>query len=168
MAFTTESPVYSPPSASGSMKAEHDEKKCTNLHAIVNVILAAIGLGVVSLPSIIARCGWVGGILLLLVAALVTDYLICKLHTAVNIHPSGTPIHTYEELGRVCFGRVGQILVVAVVHLTMTGMCSAMLLLLGQNTEKMLPQLSVKVSSSSSPPEASTMGLIVATKYSTM
>ncbi|KAF4697162.1 hypothetical protein FOZ60_011835 [Perkinsus olseni] len=127
------------------MKAEHDEKKCTNLHAIVNVILAAIGLGVVSLPSIIARCGWVGGILLLLAAALVTDYLICKLHTAVSIHPSGTPIHTYEQLGRVCFGRVGQILVVAVVHLTMTGVCSAMLLLLGQNTEKMLPQLSVKV-----------------------
>ncbi|KAF4664349.1 hypothetical protein FOZ61_000894 [Perkinsus olseni] len=119
--------------------------KCSNLRSILNIILTAIGLGVITLPTVMATCGWIGGILVLFVAAALSDYMVCNLYKAVTNHPKGDPINTYEELGRVCFGRAGQIITALIVHVTMTGVCATLLLLLGENTQKLAPGLSVTV-----------------------
>ncbi|KAF4674849.1 hypothetical protein FOL47_008597 [Perkinsus chesapeaki] len=122
-----------------------DEGKCSNLRSILNIILTAIGLGVITLPTVMAKCGWIGGVIVLFFGAALSDYMVWKLYQAVTNHPKGDPINTYEELGRVCYGRVGQIVTALIVHVTMIGVCSTLLLLLGENTQKLAPQLSVTV-----------------------
>ncbi|KAF4697163.1 hypothetical protein FOZ60_011836 [Perkinsus olseni] len=119
--------------------------KCSNLRSILNIILTAIGLGVITLPTVMAKCGWIGGVIVLFFGAALSDYMVCNLYRAVTNHPKGDPINTYEELGRVCFGRAGQIITALIVHVTMIGVCATLLLLLGQNTQKLAPQLSVTV-----------------------
>ncbi|EEQ98509.1 Vacuolar amino acid transporter, putative [Perkinsus marinus ATCC 50983] len=92
-----------------------------------------------------AKCGWIGGVIVLFFGAALSDYMVCNLYKAVTNHPKGDPINTYEELGRVCFGRAGQIITALIVHITMIGVCATLLLLLGQNTQKLAPELSVTV-----------------------
>ncbi|EER11704.1 Vesicular inhibitory amino acid transporter, putative [Perkinsus marinus ATCC 50983] len=121
--------------------------KCSNLRSVFNLILTAIGIGVIMLPTTFANCGWFGGLLILFVVAVISNHMVGKIYIAYTSHPQGEAINTYEQLGYVCFGPAGAIATAGIVHITMTGCCSTLLLLLGENTQKLIPMagLSSKV-----------------------
>ncbi|KAF4664883.1 hypothetical protein FOL47_004897 [Perkinsus chesapeaki] len=118
--------------------------RCSDVRAVFSLALSAVGLGVVMLPSVFATCGWVGGALVLTLAVNFAGFSVTKLYFGIALSPNG-PIYTYEDLGRACFGTFGRLFTATVVHVTMTGACASLLVILGSTTGKLLPMLSQRL-----------------------
>lgn len=79
----------------------------TFFSSVVTLSATAMGAGVLSLPIAFYYCGYVGGTLLLLLMALMSDYsllLLVRAGRAANQH-------TIEGIGRAYYGRKGALLV---------------------------------------------------------
>ncbi|EEQ98908.1 10 transmembrane domain, possible aa transporter, putative [Perkinsus marinus ATCC 50983] len=130
----------------GPSQSQFIQGKCSNVRAVLSIVLSAIGLGVVMLPSILAASGWIGGILVVSLGCVFALFALSRLYLGITLTPSSKgPVYTYEELGRVCFGKAGFIFTAIVVHLTMAGLCASLLVLLGENTTKLIPALSQRI-----------------------
>ncbi|KAF4688387.1 hypothetical protein FOZ60_002854 [Perkinsus olseni] len=120
--------------------------KCSDIRAVLSLTLSAIGLGVVMLPTVFASCGWLGGVLVITLGALFASFALTRQYLAISLTPSSKgPVYTYEDLGGVCFGKAGWIFTAIVVHLTMSGLCASLLVLLGENTTKLVPSISQRI-----------------------
>ncbi|EER07698.1 amino acid transporter, putative, partial [Perkinsus marinus ATCC 50983] len=84
---------------------------CSDFRGVANIVMTAVGVGVLALPNAVAFGGWVAAPLLLLLAWVLTHYQMCLLWKCLFMNPSRKPMESYEEIGRVCFGRVGQVAV---------------------------------------------------------
>lgn len=79
------------------------EKKSTLLGTASNLVNAIVGAGIVGIPFAVRQCGFVSGIVLIIVCAFVTEKsLRLLINTAKHIH-----VPTYETLAEACFGTVG-------------------------------------------------------------
>ena len=68
-----------------------------------NLVNAIVGAGIVGIPFAVRQCGFVSGIVLIVVCAFVTEKsLRLLINTAKHIH-----VPTYEMLAEACFGTVG-------------------------------------------------------------
>ncbi|KAF4743226.1 hypothetical protein FOZ62_004738, partial [Perkinsus olseni] len=120
--------------------------KCSDIRAVLSLTLSAIGLGVVMLPTVFASCGWLGGVLVITLGALFASFALTRQYLAIALTPpSKGPCYTYEDLGGVCFGKAGWIFTAIVVNLTMSGLCASLLVLLGENTTKLVPSISQRI-----------------------
>ena len=79
------------------------EKKSTVLGTASNLVNAIVGAGIVGIPFAVRQCGFVSGIVLIIVCAFVTEKsLRLLINTAKHIH-----VPTYETLAEACFGSIG-------------------------------------------------------------
>lgn len=118
----------------------------SDLSSVCNVVMTSIGLGVLTLPICMARCGWVIGILLVAVTAAFAFYPTDLLNRALHMDPvaPGIPIPTFERLAYIAYGRLGSIAVVLVLHSLLIGVCTVMFVLLGDCTYLLLGGLTAK------------------------
>ena len=114
---------------------------CSDLRAVCNVILSAIGIGILSLPMSFASGGWIGGIFTMLIGVLVPNTAVLKLFYSIRNQDSKSIVNSYEALGTEIGGRKLGIFTACVVHITITGCCSALLLMIGKCISDLVPAL---------------------------
>jgi len=79
------------------------EHKSTLLGCSANLINAIVGSGIVGLPFAIKQAGFVAGIVLVIICAILTEKsLRLLIETAKHVH-----VPSYETLSEAAFGRVG-------------------------------------------------------------
>ncbi|KAF4664878.1 hypothetical protein FOL47_004891 [Perkinsus chesapeaki] len=145
----TTTAVMSPASSGRSdVRKENNEEphgECSDIRGVFSVVLSAIGMGVVMLPTVFAACGWVGGFLCLFLGALFAGFNVTKLYDGIALCPKEKgPVYTYEDLGKVCYGKIGHFLTALIVHITMSGICASLLVLLGETLQKLVPSVGQK------------------------
>ena len=115
------------------------QSSCSDTRAVFNIILSAIGVGVVALPKVLASTGWLGGFGLMLFGAFVANSAVLKLALAFKSTGSlpGSAPKTYEELGGKLLGQVGFLITATTVHVTMSGCCIVLLIMIAKAAEEL-------------------------------
>ncbi|KAJ1435893.1 transmembrane amino acid transporter protein-domain-containing protein, partial [Ochromonadaceae sp. CCMP2298] len=98
---------------------------------VFNLVMAGVGVDLLTIPDIFYRTGYIGGALILLAASQFSLFSCHLLNAALHLHTSGRRINTYEDLGSACFGLTGRIVTRVVVHSTMVCICGLLMLLIG-------------------------------------
>mmetsp|Transcript_838 Transcript_838/g.701 ORF Transcript_838/g.701 Transcript_838/m.701 type:complete len:267 (+) Transcript_838:57-857(+) len=114
---------------------------CSNLRAIANLVMTAVGVGVLALPNAVALAGWVVGPLLLVLAWVLTHFMMCLLWRCMYMNPEGVRFESYEAVGRRCFGLPGQIAVCICLYGGIFCICSLMIILMGDTMTNLVPSL---------------------------
>ncbi|KAF4655203.1 hypothetical protein FOL47_009538 [Perkinsus chesapeaki] len=120
---------------------------CSDAKAVFNVVMTAIGLGIMTLPLAFSRAGWISGIILLFVAGLFVYYNVTLLCESLCMNPENPkrPIPSFEELGRVCYGRVATVINSLTLHPLMLSACAAFLILLATSMYSLTGVLSYNI-----------------------
>jgi len=107
--------------------------------AVWSIVCTTVGAGIASLPFALGSAGWFGLIMIVIISIFSnsTSKLIAK---CMHMVP-GKRLKTYEDIGEACFGIVGRRVVAVFQSLTLFGVCTIFLILIGGNMENMVPQL---------------------------
>ena len=109
---------------------------CSNGAAVLNVVMTCVGVGIVSLPSVFQKCGMVGGLLILFISYALSVYSANKLYYALT-NSQNSPIHSFSELGRALFGRIGSLAATVTVQVTLFGVCGLLLTICGTTASRL-------------------------------
>ncbi|KAF4658695.1 hypothetical protein FOL47_007878 [Perkinsus chesapeaki] len=101
------------------------------LRAACSITMSVVGIGMLVLPLIAARCGIVTGTCLFIIAAVLTYMggLILSKSLSMNPNTPATVIPSFEALGFVAFGRPVGLYFALVVHVMLNGICAGLLVL---------------------------------------
>ena len=114
---------------------------CTQ--GVFNILLTAVGVGVLSLPKAIALSGWIAGFALLFIFGGLSVYLCILLDRCMHLaEVKGAVISKYEHIGYAAFGQVGRLAALVPLHLSLIGCCSALMMLLASNTRVLVSSVS--------------------------
>ncbi|KAF4676559.1 hypothetical protein FOL46_000021 [Perkinsus olseni] len=113
--------------------------------AIFNVVMTAVGVGMLALSKATASVGYLPGIILLLVCAVVGWIMVYLLYRCrvMALHLGMEYVPAYEELGEAAFGKVGKTIVAICLHISLIGTSCVLILLLGQNSYHIYDGISV-------------------------
>jgi amino acid permease len=109
--------------------------QCSNGKAVVNVILTAIGVGIVYLPIVMGKCGWIGGSLVLFTSAIITIYSTWLLYYAITKNPHGFK-DSFTSLAESLFGTGMKWFTAVTINGTLILICAVLLILIGQSIER--------------------------------
>lgn len=123
-------------SHSAADKTDADIGHCSNHKAVLNVILTAVGVGIVTLPKVVGECGWIGGSTVLLSTALITIYSTWLLFYAITQNPSGTKV-SFPDLAHSLFGSKMKWFVSINIYGTLCGICAVLLVIIGKSVAKL-------------------------------
>jgi amino acid permease len=118
------------PATIETQKSESLGGQCSDSKAVVNIILTAIGVGIIVLPTIMGKCGWIGGSLLLLSTALLTIYSTSLLYYAISENPHGFK-ESFPSLADSLFGNRMKWLTSINIYGTLILICAVLLVLIG-------------------------------------
>jgi solute carrier family 38 (sodium-coupled neutral amino acid transporter), member 11 len=125
----TEKPDFTSTPGGTKHRVEKDpseiENKSTILGCSSNLITAIVGSGIVGLPFAIKQAGFVAGIFLVCLCAVLTDKsLRLLIETAKHVH-----VATYEMTAEAAFGRVGFVFVAGAMFINAYGACLSYLMI---------------------------------------
>jgi amino acid permease len=111
----------------------HDPTKIGEFKSIVNLVLTAVGVGVLTLPRAIAQSGWVVGILLLAATWSLSQYTMHLLWKCVQSQRSkgNLTIESYGGIGAAALGKYGRIIVSFSMYIGLSAICVIIIILLG-------------------------------------
>jgi len=111
---------------------------------VFNFVCVCVGAGILGLPGALLQVGWFG-IFLMAVVAFVSNstakMLIGCIHAPV---PEGVKIRCYEDIGAACFGRPGRVVVATLQSVTLIGVATIFLVLIGGNMSALVTNVSFK------------------------
>ena len=111
-----------------------EKPKVSTVEAFVNLVTVIIGAGILALPQLPKRSGFVLCALLLVIGGLAVQESSIQLWRAlmaVNDEKSARKVTTYEDLAQAALGPWGRIFTVVVVNICLLGVCSAYAALIG-------------------------------------
>ena len=112
--------------------------------SIANLVLTAVGVGVLALPSAITHSGWAIGIVILLLTWALSQammHLLWKCIMAVSA--SGTVrISSYGDVGAAALGKAGRYAVAFATYSGLSAICVLILILLGSGLHDLTDTLS--------------------------
>ena len=115
-----------------------DKPKVSTVEAFVNLVTVIIGAGILALPQLPQRSGFVLAALLLVIGGLAVQESSIQLWKALMAanEPSddekpARKVTTYEALAETALGLSGRIFTAAVVNIFLLGICSAYAALIG-------------------------------------
>ncbi|EER12427.1 10 transmembrane domain, possible aa transporter, putative [Perkinsus marinus ATCC 50983] len=113
--------------------------------AIFNVVMTAVGVGMLALSKATSSVGYLPGIILLVVCAAVGWLMVYLLYRCrvMALHLGMEFVPAYEEVGEAAFGKVGKIIVAVCLHISLIGTSCVLILLLGQNSYHIYDGISV-------------------------
>lgn len=117
----------------------------SNLGAVCNILTTAVGVGMLALPNAIAQAGFVAGFLMF-AGCIAVALLCCKLLQeamwyAMKMQANGE-VRTYEDIGRVAYGRWGKVSVSLALHSALLGCSCLIALLMGKAMYRLVPSVS--------------------------
>ena len=117
--------------------------KLSTFKTYVNLVTVVIGAGIMALPQLPLRGGWLMSSLILLlvvVCSMESGLYMWKAFMASQASQGRIPMSTYEDLGREAWGPVGQILTAVVTNIFLFGVYSAYAVLIGMQLENISHQ----------------------------
>jgi amino acid permease len=105
----------------------------------VGMILACIvGIGMVTLPSVFARAGWVGGILIMVLLPIFLTYMAINFFRVIEkvVGPDGRPPASFPDVVQAAFGVKGRYLTALTLYSDYTLFLSLLMLTLSQELQK--------------------------------
>ena len=110
-----------------------DSRKIGEFKSTVNLVLTAVGVGVLTLPKAIAQSGWAIGILLLILTWSLSQFMMHLLWKCVrSLQQRGeTGIDSYGSIGHAALGKPGRIVVSVSMYLGLSAICVIIIILLG-------------------------------------
>lgn len=112
------------------------EGQSTLLQSVFNSINALVGIGLFSLPLALGMSGWLIGLPLLTLMALVATHTGKLLGKCMKMDPS---LITYSDLAYVSFGARARIVVSVLFTLELVGACVALMILFADSLDLLLP-----------------------------
>ncbi|KAM4062227.1 transmembrane amino acid transporter protein [Hirsutella rhossiliensis] len=112
------------------------EGQSTLPQSIFNSVNALIGIGLLSLPLALKMSGWLIGLPLLTLMALVATHTGKLLGKCMEMDPS---LITYSDLAYVSFGARARVVVSALFTLELIGACVALMILFADSLDLLLP-----------------------------
>ncbi|CAJ1336458.1 unnamed protein product [Effrenium voratum] len=106
----------------------------STLEAYVNLVTVIIGAGILALPQLPARGGWVLCPLLLILCGFAVHESALQLWKGF-MADHAIPVSTYEDLGEAAFGVPGRAITTVVVNVFLLGICSAYCALIGMQLQ---------------------------------
>ena len=95
--------------------------------AVSNIVIAAVGIGMLALPRAVSQSGW-GGFTILLPLSAITAYLTT--HMLYKCMSDEYDMNkSYEDIGETCIPSFGRILVLVPILLDILGVCTLLLIL---------------------------------------
>ncbi|GAB4840012.1 hypothetical protein Ancab_020721 [Ancistrocladus abbreviatus] len=122
-----------------SLQSEQSNKGTTFLRTCFNGLNILAGVGILSIPYALSEGGWVGLILLLIVAILCW-YTGLLLHRCMEANPL---VRSYADIGGLAFGFKGKTLVSVFMYLELYLAAVGFLILEGDTLEKLFPDCSI-------------------------
>eukprot|EP00808_Paulinella_micropora_P016212 g50957.t1 len=119
---------------------QHPPAGTTVWRALCSLVCACAGAGIISLPGALRGMGWLGLVVLLLVAlmAIFSAKLLVQCQTM-----TGERLSSYEAIGMAVHGRVGYLLVITLQNVTLLGVNTVFLIIIGENMNHLVPCLSL-------------------------
>lgn len=120
-----------------------DKPRVSTVEAFVNLVKVIIGAGILVLPQLPQRSGFVLAALLLVISGLAvqeSSIQLWKALMAANVNANdekSAKVTTYEALAETALGLWGRIFTVAVVNIFLLGVCSAYAALIGMQLHKL-------------------------------
>ncbi|EER12423.1 10 transmembrane domain, possible aa transporter, putative [Perkinsus marinus ATCC 50983] len=115
--------------------------------AIFNVVMTAVGVGLLALAKATASVGYATGIFYMLVCGVLGWCMVYLLYRcrvmALTLGLDHVP--TYEDIGRAAFGRIGRVVVAISLHISLVGTSCVLMLLLGQNSHHIYDGIGVNI-----------------------
>jgi vesicular inhibitory amino acid transporter len=111
---------------------------------VFNFVCVCVGAGILGLPGALKTVGWFGLFLMALVAFVsnsTAKMLIACIHAPV---PEGVKIRCYEDIGAACYGKVGRVVVGTLQSVTLMGVATIFLVLIGGNMSALVTNVSFK------------------------
>lgn len=99
----------------------------------VNLVLTAVGVGVLALPLAIAQSGWAMGVLLLLVTWALSQFMMHLLWKCIMTERRRGVVvmDSYGSVGEAALGKPGRYLVSVATYIGLSAICVIILILLG-------------------------------------
>jgi amino acid permease len=124
----------------------------SNIGAVCAILTTAVGVGMLALPNAIAQAGYVLGFTMFVIcigiALFCCDLQKRAMWYAMDIQarqdPSN-PVKTYEDIGRVAYGRWGRLAVSIALHSALVGCACIIALLMGKAAFRLVPGISQTV-----------------------
>jgi len=101
-----------------------------------------VGAGIVSLPGALGKAGWLA-LILVVMTTFFSNYTAKLLVECLHLAPGGRRLRSYEEIGEECFGRRGHHVVAVVQNVTLFGVCTIFLILIGSNMNVLISDLTL-------------------------
>jgi amino acid permease len=127
--------------------------RCTFWQSIFNSVNILMGIGMLSLPLAFSITGWVVGVGLLVLSALVTMYTAFLLARCLDYSPpTGWSLearsslhvqraHTFGDIGELAFGRAGRTVINSLFMLELGAACVALVILVSDSLVALCPVL---------------------------
>ncbi|KAG2499329.1 hypothetical protein HYH03_002906 [Edaphochlamys debaryana] len=111
----------------------------TFVQAVFNVVNVMMGVGVLSLPFAFKSSGWVGMVVLWVmgIACNYTAKALCECAEVVSERSGSATPPGYEEIAEAAFGKLGRLLVSAIIYVELFGTCALLFILEGDNMFKL-------------------------------
>ncbi|KAI9124793.1 hypothetical protein K1719_004120 [Acacia pycnantha] len=122
--------------------SEQSRKGTTIFETCFNGLNTLIGIGLLSMPYAISQGGWLSSILLP-VQAILFWYTGLLLHRCLDGRPL---IKSYPDVAEEAFGYKGRAIVSTIIYLELFLVSTALIILEGDNLEKLFPNMSFKAS----------------------
>ena len=116
------------------VKVVSNSPKIGEFKSTVNLILTAVGVGVLALPKAIAQSGWAIGVVLLLATWGLSQFMMHLLWKCIESEKrrGGAAIKSYGCIGEAALGKFGRYMVSFAMYLGLSAICVIILILLGQ------------------------------------
>jgi amino acid permease len=130
-------------------KKPNDMKGVSNLGAICNILVTAVGVGMLGLPNAVAAVGYIVGFVMFAVCVGIA-LVCCKLLQqamwfAIDLGNQMSPpfkVTTYEDIGLVAFGKPGKVAVAVALHSALVGCSCIIALLMGKAAYRLCSDIS--------------------------
>lgn len=127
-------------SRSSSM-AEREKGHLGIAGSVFSFVCACVGSGILILPYSLKTSGWIG-VLLMTIIAIGSNSTAKLLIGCLQMYPS---LESYEDIGEATFGSGGRKLVTFLQCVTLFGVCTVFLIIIGDNMHTLVPQLTLHV-----------------------
>jgi vesicular inhibitory amino acid transporter len=118
-----------------SIKTETSgSQKAGEFKSVVNLVLTAVGVGMLALPRAVAQSGWAVGICLLAVTWGLSQFmmhLLWKCIQAGRSRPDSAKFESYGGIGEAALGKYGRYIVSFSMYTGLSAICVIILILLG-------------------------------------
>eukprot|EP01135_Chromosphaera_perkinsii_P001527 Nk52_evm7s206 gene=Nk52_evmTU7s206 len=115
-----------------------EERQSGVTKTITSMLCTMVGVGILSLPTATAACGWVVATIFLFVGAYFAGHAGFRLGYMLDHGKESGPITSYSELGYHCWGRAGRYLANFCVYGTCMGAAILYMILASQMIESVI------------------------------